>query len=77
MDMADTSAILMDGHFHQIDVEETKEIENASDLKNHSEYLIKAPIPNILESQVDHSNKTKFAAMDVKNLATCRRIAQN
>ena len=77
MDVADTSAILMDGLFHQIDVEDTKEIEDASDLKDHLEKLTKAPIPNVLEAQVDHSTKTKFAAMDAKNLATCRRIAQN
>ena len=38
------------------------------------ENLTKTPTPNILESQVDHSKKTKFTAMDVKNLATCRGL---
>ena len=75
--MADALAILMDGCFHQMDVEDTKEIEDASDLKDHLENLTKAPTPNVLESQVDHSTRTKFTAMDVKNLVTCRKIAQN
>ena len=77
MDVADALAILTDGLFHQIDMEDTQEIKDASDLKNHSENLIKGPTPNVLESQVDHSTKTKFIAMDVKNSATCRRIAWN
>ena len=77
MDMVDASAIPMDGLFHQIVVEDTKEIEDASDLKDNLENLTKAPTPNILESQVDHSIKTKFTAMNVNNLATCRKIAWN
>ena len=76
MDVAGASAILMDGLFHQINVEDTKEIEDTSDLEDHSENLTKAPTPNILESQVDHSTKTKFAAIDVRSLAT-GSIAQN
>ena len=77
MDVVDASAIPMDSHFHQIIMEDTKEIEDTSDLKDHLENLIKGPTPNILESQVDHSTRTKFGAMNVKNLATCRRITQN
>ena len=77
MDVADASAIPIDGLFCQIKMEDTKEIEDASDLKDHLENLIKAPTSNVLESQVDHSTKTKFAATNVKNSAICRRIAQN
>ena len=75
--MADASAILMNSLFHQIDVEDTKEIEDALDLKDLSANLTKDPIPNVLESQVDHSTKIRFIALDAKNSATCRRIAQN
>ena len=75
--MVDASAIQMDGLFHQINVEDTKEIEDTSDIEDHLENLTKVPTPNILESQVDHSTKTKFAAMNAKNLVTCRRIAWN
>ena len=77
MDTVDASAILMDGLFCQIIMEDTKEIEDASDLEDHSENLTKAPTPNVLESQVDHSTSTKFAAMNVKNSATCRKTAWN
>ena len=73
MDVADTSVILMG----EIIVEDTKEVEDTSDLKDLSENLKKAPTPNFPESQVDRSTKTKFAAMNVKNLATCRKIAWN
>ena len=68
-----TLAILMDGLSHQIDVEDTKQIEDASDLKDHLEDLTKAPTPNVLESQANHSTRTKFIAMDVKNLATMQK----
>ena len=70
---ADTSAILMDGFFHQIIAEDTKQIEDASDLEDHLESLTKVPTPNILESQADHSTRTKFAALNARNLATCRK----
>ena len=73
MDMVDASVILME----ETIVEDTKEIEDASDLEDHLENLTKVLILNILESQVDHSTKTKFVAMNVKNLATCRKIVQN
>ena len=69
----DASVILME----ETITEDTKEIEDASDLKDHSENLTKAPVSNVLESQVDHSTKTRFAAINVKNLATCRKIAEN
>ena len=68
--MADASAIPIDSLFHQIDVEDTKSIEDTSDLKDHLENLTKTPTPNVLESQVDHSTKIKFAAINVKNSAT-------
>ena len=77
MDVADALAILMDSLSHQVNMEDTKEREDASDLKDHSEDLTKAPTSNVLESQADHSTWTKFVAMDVKNLAICRRTAQS
>ena len=59
MDVADTLIILMD----ETIAEDTKEIEDTSDLEDHLENWTKVPIPNILESQVDHSTKRKFAAV--------------
>ena len=75
--MADASTILMDGLFCQIVMEDTKEMEDASDLEDHLESLTKAPTPNILESQADHSTRKKFATMDARNLATYRKTVQN
>ena len=49
----------MDGPFHQIIMENTKQIEDASDLNDHLESLTKVPTPNVLESQADHSTRTK------------------
>ena len=54
MARADASAILMDSHFHQIITEDIKQIEEASDLKDHLESLTKAPTPNVLEYQAGH-----------------------
>ena len=73
MDVVDASTILMDGLLHQIITEDTKEIEDASDFNNHLESLTKAPTPNILESQADHSTRPKFIVMNARNLATCRK----
>ena len=53
----------LDGLFHQIVMEDTKQIEDASDLEDHLESLTKAPTPNVLEYQADHSTKTKFAML--------------
>ena len=71
--MVDASVILME----ETIIEDTKEIEDPSDLEDLSENPTKAPIPNVLESQVDNSTKTKLIATNVKNLATCRKITQN
>ena len=73
MARADASTIPKDGHFHQIVMEDTKQIEDASDLKNHLENLTKVPTPNILEYQAGHSTKTKFDALNARNLATLRK----
>ena len=68
---------LMDGHFHKIVAEDTKQIEDASDLEDHLESLTKVLIPNILEYQAGHSTKTKFDALNARNLATCRKTVRN
>ena len=39
------------------------------------EALTKDPPASALESQPDHSTKTRLDALDAKNLDTCRRIA--
>ena len=77
MHMADISTILMDSLFGQIITEDTQQIEDTSDLNNHLESLTKVPTQNVLEYQADHSTKTKSAALNAKNLATCKRTAQN
>ena len=56
---ADALTIPKDSHFHQIVTEDTKQIEDASDLENHLENLTKAPTPNILEYQAAPYNKDK------------------
>ena len=56
-------------------MEDTKQIEDASNLEDHLESLTKAPTPNILEYQADHSTRTKFNALNARNLATCRKTA--
>ena len=77
MARADASTIPKDGHFHQIIMEDTKQIEDVSDLEDHLENLTKAPTPNVLEYQAGHSTKTKFDALNARNLATCRKTVQN
>ena len=77
MARADASAIPKDSHFHQIVTEDTKQKEDSSDLKDHLENLAKAPTPNILEYQAGCSKKTKFDALNARNLATCRKTIQN
>ena len=75
--VTDTSTILMDSLFCQIVAEDTKEIEeDISDLDDHSESLTEALTPNVLESQAHHSIRTKFTAMNARNLATCRKTVQ-
>ena len=73
MDVVNTSVILME----ETVTEDTKQIEDTLDLKDLLENLTKVPAPNALESQVDCSTKTKFIVTNVKNFATCKRIAQN
>ena len=77
MHAADVSTILMEGSFHQIGREDTLQIEDVSDLDDHLENLTKVLIQSILEYQASHSTKTKSAALNVKNLATCKRTVQN
>ena len=74
---ADTSTILIDSHPHQIIVEDTKQIEDALDLEGHLESLTKYPTPNVLEYQAGRSTKTKFDALNARNLATCRKTVWN
>ena len=77
MHVADVSTILMVDSFCQISAEDTQQTEDISDLNGHLENLTKAPIPNVLEYQANPSTKTKSAALNAKNLATCKRIVQN
>ena len=58
-DVVDALVILME----ETIAEGTKEIEDTLDLKDFSENLTKVPAPNILESQANHSTKTKFIAI--------------
>ena len=58
-------------------VENNKDSREGSNLKDHLANSTKVPTPNALESQVDLSTKIKSAALDAKNLATCKRIVQN
>ena len=77
MDMEDTSDTQMEDPSHQTDVEDSKQIEDGSDLIDHLENLTKVPIQNVQESLEDHSTKTKSAALNAKNLAICKRTVQN
>ena len=77
MHMADVSTIPVDSLFCQIITEDTQQIGDASDLNDHLESLTKVPIPDILEFQADHSTRTKSAALNAWNLATCRKTVQN
>ena len=73
MARADASTILKDSHFHLIITEDTQQIQDTLDLEDHLENLTKAPTPNVLEYQAGHSTKTKFDALNARNLATCRK----
>ena len=67
----------MDDSSHQTDMEDSKQIEDGSDLTDHLENLTKVPTPNIQESLEDHSTKIKSTALNAKNLAICKRTVQN
>ena len=75
--LADISTILMEGSFCQIGMEDTLQIEDVLDLDNHLENLTKVLIQSILEYQASHLTKIKSAALNVKNLATCKRTVQS
>ena len=75
--MMDTLLHPMEDPFHQIDVENNKNQEDASDLEDPLESLTKAPTQNVPESLVDLSTKIEFTASDARSLATCKRTVQN
>ena len=64
--MAATSAIPMDGLFCQIDVEDTKEIKDASDLKDHLENLTKSPNTKCPRVSGRPFNKDKICCYECK-----------
>ena len=76
MGMANALLSPMGDTFRQSGMEDNKDQENASDSEDHSESLTKVPIQNVPESLVNLSTKTGFAALDAKNLATCKRTAK-
>ena len=75
-----------DGHFNpsngrsfqpnlqETDNKDSKDNSNSKDLLGS---LTKVPTPNVPESLVDLLIKTKFAALDAKSLATCKKTVQN
>ena len=67
----------MEGPSNQISMEDNKDSKDDSNSKDLLGSLTKVPTPNIPESLVDLSIKTKFAASDAKNLATCKKTVQN
>ena len=77
MDAADASVTHMDDPSHHIDVEDSKVIGDISNLEDSLKSLTKAPVPSTLESQPGHSTKTRFGALNAKNLNTCKKTAQN
>ena len=77
MDVEDALDIQMDNPSHQTNVEDSKQIEESSDLTDHLENLTKVPTPNIQKSLEDHSTKIKPAALNAKNLAICKRTVRN
>ena len=58
-------------------VEDNKDPKDASNLEDLLGSLTKAPTLNIPESLVDLLIKIKFAALDAKSLATCKKTVQN
>ena len=77
MDMADASVTQMHDPSHPISVEDSKVIEDNSNLQDSLKSLTKDPIPSTLEFQPGHSRKTRCGALDAKNLDIYRKTAQN
>ena len=77
MDMTTTTTHLMGDLSNKIPVENNKDTEVDSNLEDHLVSLTKVPTPNAPESLVDLSIKIRFAALDAKNLATCKKTVQN
>ena len=75
--MADVSTNLMADLSQQIATGNSFQIEDASDLEDHLESLTEAQLQSSLGCQENHSTKTKFTALDAKNLATCKKTVQN
>ena len=75
--MANVSTNLMADFSQQIIAVNSFQVEDASDLKDHLESLTEAQLQNSLECQENHSTKTKFAALDAKNLPTYKKTVQN
>ena len=72
-----TSTHLMEDPSNQIHMEDNKDLKDASNLKDLLGSLTKVPTLNVPESLVDLSIKIRFAALDAKSLATCKRTVQN
>ena len=75
--------VVMDISTHQMgdlsnktSVENNKDSKEGSNSKDHLESLTKVPTQNAPESLVDLSIKIKSAALDAKNLATCKRLSR-
>ena len=69
--------VAMGNHSHKTSAENNKDSEEGLNSEDHFGSLTKVPMQNAPESLVDLSIKTKFAASDAKNLATCKKIVQN
>ena len=67
----------MESLSNKTSVENNKDSKEGSNSKDHLESLTKVPTQNTPESLVDLSIKIKSAALDAKNLATCKKIVQN
>ena len=77
MDTMVTLTHLMEGPSNQIQEIGNKDSKDASNSKDLLGSLTKVPTPNIPESLVDLLTKIKFAALDAKSLATCKKTVQN
>ena len=76
MGVMDALPHLMEDLSHQINMENNKDPEDASDLEDHLESLTKAPTLNVPESLVDLLTRIEFTAFDVKSLVTCKRLSR-
>ena len=62
---------------NKIPMENNKDSKGDSNSEDLLGSLTKVPTPNAPESLVDLSIKIRFAALDAKNLATCKKTVQN